>query len=358
MSYTPDPTDVTEPKDSKGVGAAAAEFRALKQYVKTMQTRLTELETSQESFVTFTNATLLEIQEAAASFLGGDIGQITPFMRLGSVGSDLANHLLCDGRNIGRKRTEADGPLLPQPDISDSTEIYYALFAVLWDFMKYAANLWKTLNPTAADADCPVVCANWSSGGWLVTSFRTAMTTLGGDPTASAGWESGNYALYLPNLKGRVIRGANAYNGTDAVPPAYEPLNVLLRQPDYGRIPGTYQAASLLSGDDNNGTARVSALANVGATKADSESDPTTLAGIKELLGWDKVGALTSGSGDPYADPRNTTAKLRLSVAKTTTGADYNTMPDEGTAENDFYSKYFGAARVDNVSLPYFIRYR
>lgn len=365
MSYIPDPTNLLEPKDSRGVGSAAGEFRALKRRVYEAFSAIDNQNTAIAELRTEVIGLIDQDIEANAEEL---IGDIVPKFRLGTNGAlhgDLFNWLYCDGRYLGPDATDTSHPGA-QPQIYHSSNKYMKLFQHIWTtlarmrVMEYAASpdgLGRT------DPDSSIMVWSWSVGdGWHLTPMPA--------PGDVADWEAawndaeGAWAVPIPDLRGATIRGENAMNGTDALPDEGNPIESLNTKSDYGRIVGSFQHASLLAGDRDQ----------------DSVSGVSNILTSREKLGWDKLAAdititrvdgdatLIEGTGAPYPawrrsdDHPETDTTLILQVPQIDKTGTIGNKTDGDLAakivQSGLLPYHVGAARVDNLSFPFYIRYQ
>lgn len=345
MTYVPNPTDPTSPKDSDSVGFAAAEFRALKLYIKnSIASVLSNLVSSNQAFKDEVDTRMDAAETAVASITSEMVGQLTWIMR--PTTADLAGMLFCNGRLLGQDKDAMEDGSTPasyssNPHIAGIT--YKQLFVYLWDIALQARADYHGLFGTYAGL--PPMVYYWNTGAtrWDPFSFPDP---LGADQVSGElAWLSGNYAVQIPDMRGRVVRGANPYNQADLIPAASDLATIYNLRPDYGRLIGTYQAGSLLSGDNVSG-AQSATLDNV--------DQP----GMREKLGWDKVGAVPSQDYAPYGDPDPDgllAAEDRLRVIQ----AAGSVWPSSNPKVNRplIFEKYLGVARMDNFSVPCYIRY-
>lgn len=343
MTYAIDVEDGTRPRESDGVGQAAGELRAIKRRLKQAWDSISPLTSAFSTLREEVEASLEATETYIAGETTGLIGQIQPFVRGNTA--DLESWAYCDGRFIGPDASDAD-PVHANPDLSGDN--YKKLFQHTWEMLEASRAEWVALGGTGI---CPIKTGYWDAGltAWIDTEFPDPATV----PTWEDAWNHPDriWAVPLPNMRGRMVRGANPYDGVNAIPAATDPGTVLTRHPDYGRLRGSYQAASLLAGDNTSGGQSTS-FDNIDSV--DNNGVP-----IRELLGWDKVGADLAADGYPYGnvDPdSDLAASERMRVVQATG----TVFPGSNPSVNRplVYEQFLGAARVDNISLPYYIRFR
>ena len=339
-TYTPDADNTSEPNERRGLGYWAAEARALKRKLASVVSSVGTLNTGFSSLSTDLTARVVSVESYVGGETTGLVGQVSPFYRPAFI--DLDNWLSCNGRILGPDASEIGTPHT-NPQLYGDT--YKELFKHIWTTLAASRVQWYASSPSGLGmtGDSPLSIAFWDIGSSTWTS--RPIPDVGVVADWEAAWNDPNalYAVFLPDLRGRGVRGANPMNGVTVLPLALNPDDVLAAQPDYGRMPGTYQAASLLAGDNAGGT-QATTLDNVDV--------------VREGLGWDKVGAKVP-TGEPYAsvdsasdlDPTTRLRVLRVDAAVWPASAPTTNRPLT-------YDKFLGAARTDNLSLPMFIRYR